>query len=196
MKEKGDPCILVGYSTQSKGYRVYKKRTRLIVKSIHLRFNEIKEMSETSVDNNISCLVLQLQMASDYDNSSTVPQLQNLSPLANTTTPSQQELDLPFGPLYDKFFIAANSPTSSVTIEENNTNNQTKIQEDNAFADDNEFYNVFSTPIRKEAESSFRYVDPSNMHTFYQPHESEHRWTKDHPLSQVPGNSSKPVKTR
>ncbi|GJT50955.1 retrovirus-related pol polyprotein from transposon TNT 1-94 [Tanacetum coccineum] len=28
MKEKGDPCILVGYSTQSKGYRVYNKRTR------------------------------------------------------------------------------------------------------------------------------------------------------------------------
>nr|GFA25848.1 retrovirus-related Pol polyprotein from transposon TNT 1-94 [Tanacetum cinerariifolium] len=49
MKEKGDPCILVGYSTQSKGNRVYNKRTRLIVKSIHLRFNEIKEMSETSV---------------------------------------------------------------------------------------------------------------------------------------------------
>ncbi|GJS21616.1 reverse transcriptase [Tanacetum coccineum] len=45
MKEKGDLCILVGYSTQSKGYRVY-KGTRLIVESIHLRFDEIKEMSE------------------------------------------------------------------------------------------------------------------------------------------------------
>ncbi|GJS04159.1 retrovirus-related pol polyprotein from transposon TNT 1-94 [Tanacetum coccineum] len=51
IKEKGDPCILVGYSTQSKGYRVYNKRTRLIVESIHLRFDEIKEMSETSVAN-------------------------------------------------------------------------------------------------------------------------------------------------
>ncbi|GJS70198.1 retrovirus-related pol polyprotein from transposon TNT 1-94 [Tanacetum coccineum] len=47
MKEKGDPCILVGYSTQSKGYRVYNKRTRLIVESIHLRFDEIKEMPES-----------------------------------------------------------------------------------------------------------------------------------------------------
>ncbi|GJR65420.1 retrovirus-related pol polyprotein from transposon TNT 1-94 [Tanacetum coccineum] len=43
IKEKGDPCILVGYSTQSKGYRVYNKRTRLIVESIHLRLIEIKE---------------------------------------------------------------------------------------------------------------------------------------------------------
>ncbi|GJV92547.1 retrovirus-related pol polyprotein from transposon TNT 1-94 [Tanacetum coccineum] len=54
MKEKGDPCILVGYSTQLKGYRVYNERTRLIVESIHLRFDEIKDMSETSVDNKTS----------------------------------------------------------------------------------------------------------------------------------------------
>nr|GEV98283.1 hypothetical protein [Tanacetum cinerariifolium] len=52
MKGKGDSCILVGYYTQSKGYRFDNKRTRLIVKSIHLRFDEIKEITETSVDNN------------------------------------------------------------------------------------------------------------------------------------------------
>ncbi|GKC01708.1 retrovirus-related pol polyprotein from transposon TNT 1-94, partial [Tanacetum coccineum] len=91
MKEKGDPCVLVGYSTQSKGYRVYNKRTRLIVESIHLRFNEFKEMIETSVAN---------------DTSGLVPQLQNVSPLADTTALSQQELDLLFGSLYDKFFNA------------------------------------------------------------------------------------------
>ncbi|GKD04567.1 ribonuclease H-like domain-containing protein [Tanacetum coccineum] len=72
MKEKGDPCILVGYSTQSKGYRVYNKRTRLIVESIHLRFDEIKEMTETSVANDTSGLVLQRQKASNYDNSGPV----------------------------------------------------------------------------------------------------------------------------
>nr|GFC20104.1 hypothetical protein [Tanacetum cinerariifolium] len=54
MKEKGDHCILVGCSTQSKGYRVYNKRTRLIVESIHIRYDEIKDVSETSVANNTS----------------------------------------------------------------------------------------------------------------------------------------------
>ncbi|GJS31105.1 retrovirus-related pol polyprotein from transposon TNT 1-94 [Tanacetum coccineum] len=57
-------CILVGYSTQSKGYRIYNKRTRLIVESIHLRFDEIKEMSKTSVANDTSGLVPQRQKAS------------------------------------------------------------------------------------------------------------------------------------
>ncbi|GJR33337.1 retrovirus-related pol polyprotein from transposon TNT 1-94 [Tanacetum coccineum] len=65
MKEKGDPCILVGYSTQSKGYRVYNKRTRLIVESIHLRFDEIKEfVCVTSVAKDTSGPRAQRQKAS------------------------------------------------------------------------------------------------------------------------------------
>nr|GFB57179.1 putative ribonuclease H-like domain-containing protein [Tanacetum cinerariifolium] len=46
-----------------KGYRVYNKRTRLIFESIHLRFDKIKEMLETSVANDISGLVPQRQKA-------------------------------------------------------------------------------------------------------------------------------------
>ncbi|GJW37960.1 hypothetical protein Tco_0060880 [Tanacetum coccineum] len=78
MKEKGDSCILVGYPLTSKGYRVYNKRTQLIVESIHLRFDEIKEISETSVANDTSGLVLQRQTASDYDNPDPAPELQNV----------------------------------------------------------------------------------------------------------------------
>nr|GEZ49528.1 retrovirus-related Pol polyprotein from transposon TNT 1-94 [Tanacetum cinerariifolium] len=78
MKEKGDPCILVGYSTQSKGYRVYNKRTRSVVESNYIRFDEIKEISETSVANNTSGLVPQRQNASDYDNSDTKKNTYNM----------------------------------------------------------------------------------------------------------------------
>ncbi|GJV32552.1 gag-pol polyprotein [Tanacetum coccineum] len=123
MKEKGDMCILVGYSTQSKGYRVYNKRTRLIVESIHLRFDEIKEMFETSVANDTSGLVPQRQKASDYDNPDPAPELQNVSPSADTTVPSQQELDLLFGPLYDEFF---NDGTSRVNKSSSPTDNSIK----------------------------------------------------------------------
>nr|GEY81700.1 integrase, catalytic region, zinc finger, CCHC-type, peptidase aspartic, catalytic [Tanacetum cinerariifolium] len=68
MKEKRDQCILVGYSTQSKGYRIYNKRKRMMVESIHIRFDEIKEVSKTFVANNTLGLVPQRQKASDYDN--------------------------------------------------------------------------------------------------------------------------------
>nr|GEY03105.1 hypothetical protein [Tanacetum cinerariifolium] len=107
MKEKGDLYILVGYSNQSNGYHVYNKRTRLIVKSIHIRFDEIKEMSEMSVANDTLDLVPQREKASYYDNSDPVPQLHNVSSLADAQVPSQQELDLLFGPLYNEFFNAA-----------------------------------------------------------------------------------------
>ncbi|GJX54135.1 hypothetical protein Tco_0282504 [Tanacetum coccineum] len=162
-------------------------------------------MSETSVANKTSGLVLQRQKVLDYDNFGPAPQLQNVSPLANTTALTQQELDLLFGPLYDEFFNVGTSsvnksssptdnfaqqdtqpstnihpttepgtPTTTVNVKENNTDNQAAIQVDNARVDNNEFYNVFSTAIREEEESSYRYVDPSNMHTFYQPRQSEH----------------------
>nr|GEU91345.1 retrotransposon-related protein [Tanacetum cinerariifolium] len=93
MKEKGDSCILVGYSTQLKGYIVYNKRTRLIVESIQLQFDEIKEMSETSIANDTLGLVSQRQKASDYENSGPVSQLQNVSSSADTTAPKEVMAD-------------------------------------------------------------------------------------------------------
>ncbi|GJW36532.1 hypothetical protein Tco_0059452 [Tanacetum coccineum] len=66
---------------------------------------------ETSVANDTSGLVPQRQKASDYDNPDPAPELQTGSPSADTTVPSQQELDLLFGPLYDEFF---NDGTSRV----------------------------------------------------------------------------------
>ncbi|GKD95429.1 hypothetical protein Tco_1375266 [Tanacetum coccineum] len=53
----------------------------------------------------------------------------------------------------------------------------------NAMFDENTFVNPFATPSISAAESSSsHYVDPSNMHTFYQPYPHEYQWTKDHPL--------------
>ncbi|GKE39330.1 retrovirus-related pol polyprotein from transposon TNT 1-94 [Tanacetum coccineum] len=75
---------------------------------------------------------------------------------------------------------------------EKNTDNQAA----DAHLEPYEFINPFCTPIQEVAQSSSRNVDNLNMHTFYQCHQSEHRWTKDHPLEQVRINPSKPVQTR
>nr|GEU54284.1 integrase, catalytic region, zinc finger, CCHC-type, peptidase aspartic, catalytic [Tanacetum cinerariifolium] len=45
MKGKGDACIFVGYSTQSRAYRVFNKRTRVIVETIHVNFDELPQMA-------------------------------------------------------------------------------------------------------------------------------------------------------
>nr|GFC45424.1 retrovirus-related Pol polyprotein from transposon TNT 1-94 [Tanacetum cinerariifolium] len=45
----------------------------------------------------------------------------------------------------------------------------------NAQVEDDEFINIFSTPVQERGETSSHHVDSSNMHTFYQQHPSEHR---------------------
>nr|GEV19664.1 copia-type Pol polyprotein [Tanacetum cinerariifolium] len=204
MKEKGNQCILVGYSTQSKGYLVYNMRKRMIVESIHIRFDEIKEVSETSVANNTSGLILQQQKASDYENPNPIPQRKDVSSLADEHVSSQQELDLLFGPLYDEFFNAGTKPSmniqstsalsthTNVHAEENN-NDQTEEGEQ---LQDDKFTNPFCAPTQEVVESFSYNIGNTNVRTFNQPHDSEYRWAKDHPLEQVHGNLSRPVQTR
>nr|GFC25321.1 Gag-Pol polyprotein [Tanacetum cinerariifolium] len=74
--------------------------------------------------------------------------------------------------------------------------NQAEPHADNDQVADDEFINIFSTPVQEQRETSLRHVDSSNMHTFYQRYPSEHRWTKDHPLKQVIGNPSQSIRTR
>nr|GFD10624.1 Gag-Pol polyprotein [Tanacetum cinerariifolium] len=49
---------------------------------------------------------------------------------------------------------------------------------------------------KEEAESSSHNLGNSYVPIFNQPHVSEYRWTKDHPLEQVRRNPSRPVQTK
>nr|GEY41745.1 hypothetical protein [Tanacetum cinerariifolium] len=164
----------------SKGYHVYNKRTRMIVESIHIRFDEIKEVSETSVANDTPSLVPQQQKASDYDDSDPVPQLQNVSSSADAHVPSW-------------IFYLVHSPSTPTYVhaEENNDN-----QAEEEHLPDDEFTNPFCTPAQEDAESSSHNIGNSNVPTFNQSQVSKYRWMKDHPLEQVHRNPSRPVQTR
>nr|GFC80386.1 retrovirus-related Pol polyprotein from transposon TNT 1-94 [Tanacetum cinerariifolium] len=102
------------------------------------------------------------------------------APLNNHTTPAPSCQILTLEP----------TVTSSENI------NQAETYAENDQVADDEFINIFSTPVQDQRETSSRHVDSSNMHTFYQRYPSEHRWTKDHPLEQVIGNPSQSVRTR
>nr|GEX93406.1 hypothetical protein [Tanacetum cinerariifolium] len=122
------------------------------------------------------------------------------APSLDADVPSQQELDILFGPLYDGFFNAGSNPSmniqststpsthTNVHAEENN-NDQA---EEGEHLQDVEFTNPSCAPAQEEDETSSRNVGNSNVPTFNQPHVSEYRWTKDHPLEEVRGNPSRP----
>nr|GEV97427.1 hypothetical protein [Tanacetum cinerariifolium] len=188
MKEKGDACIFVGYSAQSRTYRVFNKRTRVIVETIHVNFDELP------------------QMASDHVSSDPAPECHSTTLEHNSLSPGTQsqenvtqvdktvtmlnELDLLFSPMFDELLNGSSkvvSKSSPVTTAD--APNQQMVEE-YAQVENDEFINIFCTPVQDRGETSACHVDSSNMHTFYQRYPSEHRWTKDHPLEQVIGNPS------
>ncbi|GJU18862.1 retrovirus-related pol polyprotein from transposon TNT 1-94 [Tanacetum coccineum] len=103
MKEKGDACIFVGYSTQSKAYRVFNKRIRIIVETIHVNFDEFP------------------QMTSDHVRS--VPQV------AETVTTSN-ELELLYSPVYSEL-LNGNSHVVSKSSVVHAADNPDKRQQHN-----------------------------------------------------------------
>ncbi|GJT74935.1 retrovirus-related pol polyprotein from transposon TNT 1-94 [Tanacetum coccineum] len=88
----------------------------------------------------------------------------------------------------------APSQVSTVTAPENIIQAETNIE--NAQFYEDEFINIFSTPVQEQGDTSSCHVDSSNIHTFYQHHPSAQCWTKDHPLEQVIGNPSQSIRTR
>nr|GFB95284.1 retrovirus-related Pol polyprotein from transposon TNT 1-94 [Tanacetum cinerariifolium] len=107
-------------------------------------------------------------------------QQQQTTPLNNHTTPAP----------------TCQIPSNAPTLISSENINQAELNAENDQVADDEFINVFSTPVQDRGETTNRHVDSSNMHTFYQRYPSEHRWTKDHPLEQVIGNPSQSVRTR
>ncbi|GKC74761.1 retrovirus-related pol polyprotein from transposon TNT 1-94 [Tanacetum coccineum] len=100
MKEKGDECIFVGYSTQSRAYRVFNKRTRIIVETIHVNFDELLQMASDHVSSEPvpQCPTTVLEQ----DSLSPDPQSQeNVHQAAKTVTTSN-ELDLLFSLMFDE----------------------------------------------------------------------------------------------
>nr|GFD31776.1 Gag-Pol polyprotein [Tanacetum cinerariifolium] len=135
MKEKGDECIFVGYSTQSRTYRVFNKQTRVIMESIHVNFDELPQLA--LVHNSSDPALTRQEMASVHSSTDPGPspadapnqRPQPTTPLNNHTTPV---------PTCQNLRIS-----TSVISSENITQAEPHAKNDQV-ADD-EFINIFST---------------------------------------------------
>nr|GEX66340.1 hypothetical protein [Tanacetum cinerariifolium] len=191
---------------KSRSYRVFNKRTRVIVETIHVNFDELP------------------QMVSDHVSSDPAPEYK--------TVTTSNELDLLFSPMFDELLNRSSKvmskssavstadapnqrqqhttplnthtthapkcqvPTQVTFVASTENMNQVEMVKEYAQFENDEFINIFCTLAQERGETSSRHVDLLNMHTFYQHHPSEHRWTKDHPLEQVIGNPSQSITTR
>ncbi|GKD67602.1 retrovirus-related pol polyprotein from transposon TNT 1-94 [Tanacetum coccineum] len=219
IKPKADIGIFVSYSKSLKGFRVYNRRTKKIMETIHVKFDELTAM------------------ASECNNSGPGVNCSNFQDSSEEMNdiPSQQDLDNLFGPMYEEYYALRNSEvsdnsiantldnedtpsSSSIIVHDNDalqivtsseetiaqesstpvfdSHSNEQIQEDLAELDRNIIMHSFRNPEFEEAESSLNYQDPPNMHEFHQQHRYTDKWTKIHPIKQVIGDPSKPVTTR
>nr|GFB65841.1 hypothetical protein [Tanacetum cinerariifolium] len=206
MKEKGDECIFARYSNQSRAYRVFNKRTRVIMESIHVNFDELHLMASdqnssdpapeyrTVTTSNELDLLFSLMFDELLNGSSKVVSKSSAVSAADALNQRQQ-----YSPPLNNHTTPAPTcqiPTLASSVISFENINQAETHVENVQVADDEFINIFSTPVQDQGEMSSRHVDSSNMHTFYQRYPSEHRWKKDHPLEQVIGNPSQSVRTR
>ncbi|GKE85716.1 hypothetical protein Tco_1559458 [Tanacetum coccineum] len=91
---------LLRYFAKSRAYRVYNKRTRVIVKTIHVNFDELPQIASDHVktDPVPQCPTTALE----HDSLSPDPQSQENVPQAAETVTTSNELDLLFSPMFDE----------------------------------------------------------------------------------------------
>nr|GEY81551.1 hypothetical protein [Tanacetum cinerariifolium] len=240
LSAKGDIGFFIGYSANSVAYRVYNRRTKKIMETVNVTFDELSGV--VFVQN---CSRPGLQSLTSGQISSEL-ELTYASSIITPQRPSEHDLDILFEPLHNEYLggrpskaprtipgapvlqnlqaptacksfqDSASAPTNSsnTPVSSHNVDKQSQQHAQqqrnltpsptisavdnvlNAVFEGDLFVNPFATPSIESVVSSPQYVDPSNMHTFYQPYPHDYQWTKDHPLEQVIGEPSQPVLTR
>ncbi|GJV56798.1 putative ribonuclease H-like domain-containing protein [Tanacetum coccineum] len=224
---KGDIGFFIGYSANSCAYRIYNRRTKKIMETMNVTFDELSAMAfeqRSSKPGLQSMTSRQISSGLDLTYAPSTINNSTTNELATRTAPAAQAPQVLQTPTVSTTIAATapsptnlssqatNIPNTSQDVDElepgqkhvqqqdNQASLQPKIVVDNVpnvMLDGNTFVNPFAPPSTSVAESSSsQYVDPSNMHTFYQPYPHEYLWTKDHPLEQVIGEPSRPVLTR
>nr|GEU99178.1 integrase, catalytic region, zinc finger, CCHC-type, peptidase aspartic, catalytic [Tanacetum cinerariifolium] len=195
IKEKGDACIFVGYSTQTRAYRVFNKSTRVTVETIHVNFDELPQRASDHVS---SDPVPECQrMALKHGSLSPGTQCQENVTQADKTVTTSNELDLLFNPMFDELVNGSSkvvSKSSAVSTadapnkrQHHTTPLNTHITTDPTCQVPTQVPTVASTENMNRAEMVEEYAQVENdkfINILY------------HPLEQVIGNPLQSVRTR
>nr|GEW68625.1 hypothetical protein [Tanacetum cinerariifolium] len=156
---KGDIVFFIGYSVDSCAYRIYNRRTKKIMKTMNVLFNELSAMAfeQRSLKPRLNSMTSG-QISSGLD----------LTYAPSTITgqqPSEGELDILFEAMYDDYIGGQPSATARTVPPAQEPQDVDELNL-NAMIDGNTFVNPFANSSTSVAASSLQQnVDPSNMHT-------------------------------
>nr|GFA62442.1 putative ribonuclease H-like domain-containing protein [Tanacetum cinerariifolium] len=160
---------------------VYNRRTKKIMETMNVSFDELfamafKQRSSKPGLNSMTSGHISSGLDLTYSPST-----------ITTQQPSEGELDILFEAMYDDYIGGQPSATTTIAdtapIPTNSSSHATNVPisshdvdklNPNAMVDGNTFFNPFANSSTSAAASSSQQnVDPSNMHTFYQPYPHE-----------------------
>ncbi|GJU92015.1 putative ribonuclease H-like domain-containing protein [Tanacetum coccineum] len=217
LQSKANIGIFVGYAPSRKGYRIYNKRTRRLMETIHVTFDEMHQ-----------------SMAPVRMSSGPEPFIMTHGQLKSGLAPTDKELEMLFQPMFDEHLEQSrvNEPVPSATeinaqVVPPGTSLSTTIAQDapstSASSSTSDIHHPVQhqeiaeepthedTPINHDvlhpshnlvtgdpgsAQSSSGNVNSAEPNQVNYPPDHLRRWTKDHPLDNIVGNPSRPVSTR
>ncbi|GJS82218.1 retrovirus-related pol polyprotein from transposon TNT 1-94 [Tanacetum coccineum] len=212
---KADIGIFVGYAPSRKGYRIYNKRTRRLMETIHVTFDEMHQT-----------------MAPVRMSSGPEPIIMTPGQLNSGLAPTDKELEMLFQPMFDEYSeqsrvnepvpsatevnaqvvppgtslsttIAQDAPSTSASSSTSDTHHPVQhqgIAEETTHEEPPINPDVLHPSLNPgepgSAQSSSGNVNSAEPNQVNQPQDHLRRWTKDHPLDNIVGNPSRPVSTR
>ncbi|GJW81086.1 retrovirus-related pol polyprotein from transposon TNT 1-94 [Tanacetum coccineum] len=179
LQPKVDIGIFIGYAPTKKAFRIYNRRTKRIIETIHVDFDELTDMD--SEQRSLEPALHEMTPATI--SSGLVP---NPIPSTPFVPPSKNDWDFLFN-LAPEPVVSTGSPSSKIVDQDAPSLNVAHMNNDP----------FFGVPILKnESEASSSDVIPNVVHTAAPNSEHVNKWTKDHPLENIIGELERPVSTR
>ncbi|GJS90128.1 putative ribonuclease H-like domain-containing protein [Tanacetum coccineum] len=205
LKAKAYIGFFIGCAPNRKGYRIYNKRTRQIMETIHVTFDELTgwtapvHSSSGPAPNSLmpGPISSRLPMFNEYFEPPTIDRL--VPPAPATQVPVN-----PIGPSVS-IFVDQDAPSGNHSLSSSDHQSSLVhhgVAADHSFevnpltlADLKPFVNVFALGPSSEASSSGDItIAESNQST--QSHEHLQKWTDSHLIDNIIGNPSRPVSTQ
>ncbi|GJS61050.1 hypothetical protein Tco_0655834 [Tanacetum coccineum] len=165
------------YSTQSRAYQIYNKRKRVVVETIHVNFGELPHMASDYVSSDPvpQCKIvttsneLDLLFSLMFDEllNGATPVVSKSSVIPAVDTPDQRQqnntttsnsttitADIPPLNIQTTPKTTSQAPTQAPTITATENINQADTNKEKAQVEEDEFINIFSTPVQEQGETS------------------------------------------
>ncbi|GJT07529.1 retrovirus-related pol polyprotein from transposon TNT 1-94 [Tanacetum coccineum] len=203
LQPKADIGIFIGYAPMKKAFRIYNRRTRRIIETIHVEFDELTAMAS---EHSSSGLALH-EMTPATISSRLVP---NPPPSTPFVPPLRTNWDMLFQPLFDellnpppsvdhpapKVVALINKVAAPVPAVSTGSPSSTTVDQDApspiAHMGNDPYFGLPILEIPSDQSSSSDSIH-TNVPPDHQISEHNNKWTKDHPLENIIGELARPT---